>query len=480
MAQRLSIGARWTLRYTVAVAVTLGLFAWVVQSEVARRVNREAELLTEVEARSLVDSLRTQTQEHPPEEVRAWLEARIRREVAAADPALGLGIEFLDAEGQTVVAAGSLEQAALPVPRDVLRGELPSRTRAVNLGGTHAYLVTIEAAPGGFLRVAVDGRRYAENVDHIRDVIMGAIPVVLLGTALLGFWLARGSLAPIARITQTARRITGSNLQEQIPTSGSGDELDQLAGTLNEMIVRIRQNVERIHRFNANAAHELSTPLNAVRNQLGVTLERGRDPDEYRRVLEDVSDQVEHLSGAVEAMLRLSRSEAGLDPDRVQRLDLHELLEVVMEFFAPVASDREIALEFVPGTDAHVRGDPAWLQQVFSNLLDNAIKYGNTGDRVRVGTERRDAWIVVSVTDTGPGIPEAELHTIFDRFQRGDRDRQRPGFGLGLSLVREITAAHGGRVEVESQTGKGTRFSVLLPADDEAHARPGRSPSTAA
>jgi len=464
MSRRLSIGARWALRYTAAMAITLGVFALVVQGQVARRINREAVVLTEVEARTLVDSIRTQTQEHSPEEVRTWLAARVEREVEEADPALGLGLEILDPQGRSLVAAGSLAGNSLPIPYDLVRGEAQRRTRAVNLGGEHAHLVTIEAAPGGFVRVAIDGKRYADNVEHIRDVLLAPLPAILVATALLGWALARGSLGSIAKITRTARRITGSNLREEVPLDGSGDELDQLAETLNQMIRRIRESVERIHRFNSNAAHELSTPLNAIRNQLGVTLERSRDPDEYRRVLDDVSDRVEHLSGAVESMLRLSRSEAGLDPDRVTDFDLAPVLEAVVEFFGPVGSDRGIDVTFAPGSPVCVRGDPAWLQQVFSNLLDNAIKYGRTGDRIRLATELRGDWVAVSVADTGPGIPEAELETIFDRFQRSDRDRNRPGFGLGLALVREITLAHGGSVDVESQLDKGTTFTVWLPA----------------
>jgi heavy metal sensor kinase len=463
MPRRLSIGVRWALRYTAVMAVTLGLFALFVHGEVARRINREAVVLTEVEANALVDSIRTQTEEHTPAEVSAWLEARIRREVEDADPDLGLGLQFLDAEGRSVVAAGSLAGQALPVPHDLLAGQRRRRTRAVNLGGEHAHVVTVVQAPGGFVRVSVDARRYAENVNHIRDVLLGAFPIVLIGTAVLGWMLARGGLAPIARITRTARRITGSNLLEQIPTDGSGDELDQLAETLNQMILRIRENVERIHRFNSNAAHELSTPLNAIRNQLGVTLDRARDPAEYRRVLEDVLERVEHMSGAVESMLRLSRTEAGLDPERISDLDLAGVLEAVVEFFAPVAADRGIDLTVEPAA-AVVRGDPDWLQQVFSNLIDNAIKYGRHGDRIRIEVTPVDEEVAVVVADTGPGIPADELETIFERFQRSDRDRHRPGFGLGLALVREITLAHGGRVEVESEPDKGTRFTVWLPA----------------
>jgi len=461
LARRLSIGARWTLRYAAAMAVTLAVFALFVQAEVERRINREAPLVTEIQARGLVDSLRTQTEEHGPERARDWLEARMAREVAESPP--DLGIEYLDAEGRSRIAVGSLAGEALPVPRDLVRGERDRATRAANLGGEHAHIVTVLPAPGGFLQVAIDTRRYAENVEHFRDVWMVAFPVVLGLTAVLGWALARGSLSPISEMTRAARRISGANLRETIPTGGSEDELDQLAQTLNGMMARIRTSVERMQRFNANAAHELSTPLNALRNEIDVTLARARDPEEYRRVLADVLDKVGQLARAVDAMLRLARSEAGLDPARVEQLALAPLLEAVAEFFAPVAGDRGIALELRSVPDVALHGDPAWLQQVFSNLIDNAIKYGESGGHITVEAELEGGGVAVRVADDGPGIAPGDLDGIFDRFQRGDRHRQRPGFGLGLPLAREITHAHGGRLGVGSQPGKGSTFTVWLP-----------------
>lgn len=463
MATRLSIGVRWALRYTLAMSVTLAVFAGVVQFEVQRRINREARLVTNIEARSLVDSLRTQTDEHTPEQVRAWLAARFHREVETGDPDLGLGLEYLDSDGHSVVATGSLAGEELPVPHDLIRGEQTKNTRAVNLGGEYAHLVTVLAAPGGFLQVAIATRRYVENIEHFRDVLLFAFPIVLILTSLIGWWLARGSLTPISGMTRSAQRITAANLDEAIPTRGSGDELDQLAQTLNDMMARIRKSVGRMNRFNANAAHELATPLNAICNQIGVTLERGRELPEYRRVLEEVLAQAEQLARAVDGMLRLARSEAGLDPRRIETLALPQLIESVVEFFAPVANDRELAIEVGAIPDVSVRGDPNWLQQAFSNLIDNAIKYSPAGGQIRILAERQGDGIAVRVADTGPGIPPEDLDTLFERFQRGERDRNRPGFGLGLALAREITHAHGGRIGVDSQPGKGTTFEVWLP-----------------
>ncbi len=470
---QLSIGVRWALRYTVAMSVTLTLFALVVQAQVERRINREAHLVTEIQARELVDSLRTQLQEHPREEVMRWLAARAHRTVREAEPDLGLGIEYLDEQGRSLVAAGSLAGAGVPVPLDLREGGRRESLRAVNLGGEHAHLLSVMAAPGGFVQVAIDTRRYADNVDHVRDVLLISFPVMLVLTGLLGWFLARGSLRPIARMTRTARRISGSNLRESIPTTGSNDELDALARTLNSMMERIREGVARMHRFNANAAHEIRTPLNRICGQIDAALQAPASEEEYRRVLENVLQQAHQLAGGVNALLRLSRSEAGLDPGHVEKVAVAPLLETLVEFFEPLASERGIAL--APGRfpDAVVEGDASWLRQMFSNLVDNAVKYCRPGDRVRIEAELRKDEVWVRVADTGPGIPPEERTSIFDRFQRGHRHRAQPGFGLGLPLAQEIARAHGGGIEAASGDA-GTTFTVRLPRAEAASRGAGR------
>jgi heavy metal sensor kinase len=464
MARRLSIGIRWALRYTVAMAVTLTAFAVVVYSQVERRINREARLVTEIHAQTLVESLRSQREEHSPERVREWLAERLANTVHESDPDLGLGIQVLDAAGEPVLAAGSLAQARLPLPRDVLRGRRSASFRAVNLGGEYAHFVSVLAAPEGFVQVAIDTTRYAENVGHVRQTFVIAFPLVLSLTGLLGWLLARGSLRPIAAITGTARRISASNLSERISTTGSADELDRLAETLNAMIERIEDSVARMRRFNANAAHELRTPLALVCSQIELALEKPADGEDLGRVLGDVLRRVRHLARAVDALLRLSQLEEGLDREQVERVPIGELLETVLEFFEPMATQEGRVLEGGPFPRAEVLGDRSWLLQLFSNLVDNAIKYCAPGDRIRIGAELRGREVLATVSDTGPGIPPEALAGIFDRFQRGAHPRDREGFGLGLALAREIARAHGGRISVASDGRSGTTFSVHLPA----------------
>jgi two-component system OmpR family sensor kinase len=460
---RLSIGARLTLRYAVALTFSLGLFAAVLYAAVSRRINREAHLVTEIHASELLESLRTQSEEHERAEVVDWLRRRIERTVRESAPDLDLGIQYTDEQGATIAAAGSLAAEPPPIPEDVLRGRRRSALRAVNLGRDHAHVVSVVAAPGGFIQVAIHTQRYADNVAFVREVIQVALPLTILFTAGVGWLLARGALAPIQRLDQAARRISGSNLEESIPTSGSGDELDQLAATLNAMMARIREGVERMRRFNANAAHELRTPLSRLCGQVESALQRPRRDDEYRDALQQVLAEARALAAGVNAMLRLSQSESGLSREQRQRVALGPLLEELVEFFRPLAEERGIAIEAPAFADVVVEGDGSWLRQLFSNLVDNAVKYCEPGDHVRVELRRDGAEACALVADDGPGIPAGELREIFERFERGAGQQGRPGFGLGLPLAREIARAHGGGIEASSKPGQGATFTVRLP-----------------
>lgn len=462
MRRPLSLGAKLALRYTAAMAVTVTVFAAVVYKQVESRINRDAALLLEVRLQDLVDAIGSQSAEHKPEHVRAWLESHIAESVAHAEPTLGLGIEFLDAEGRSVIVGGSLAGQELPLSRALLDGRRDSSLRAVNLGGRYAHLAAAAPVEGGFARVAIDTTRYAENIASIRRIFLFSLPLVLVMTAAGGGYLAAQSLKPIAAINATARRISGSNLRELIPVRGSRDELDELAITLNDMLARIHEGVERMKRFNANAAHQLRTPLTAIQSEVEVTLERPRTPNEYRSVLGDVHDEVRRMANVVDAMLRLARSEAGLSPEQRGPVAVESLLAEVMDFFAPVAQERGVDLAGGTFDAAVVNGERSWLHQMLANLVANGIEYSGAGGCVELSARRKEGWVEIHVADTGPGISPEELVTVFERFARGEGGPGR-GFGLGLPIAREIARAHGGQVEVESEPGRGATFSVRLP-----------------
>lgn len=461
---RFSIGAKLALRYTAVLSVTLTVVALFVYAQVTQRVNRDARLLLEIQVADLADALESQRAEHDPDHVRAWFGGYARRVVENSDPSLGLGVELRDASGERLAAAGSLAAADVPIPLAVLESREESVLRAVNIGEQLAYLSVARRVPDGILQVAMNTRRYADNIEHIRDVFLLSLPLVLVLSALAGWLLARGSLRPIARITRTARAIGAANLDESVERTGSGDELDQLAETLNEMLARIRDSVGRMRRFNANAAHELRTPLNALSSEVEVTLEQPREAHEYRQVLVDVMGRVRSLATSVDAMLRLARSEAGLDPQHTGPVQLEKVLETVYDFFAPLAEDQGVSLRLFSVPRVIVQGDASWLHQLFSNLVSNALKFTPEGGSVEMSGVVESGRVRVHVRDTGRGVPEAQLDRIFDRYERGTRDSS-PGFGLGLPIAREIARAHGGGISVESAPGQGTTFTVELPLE---------------
>jgi two-component system heavy metal sensor histidine kinase CusS len=349
------------------------------------------------------------------------------------------------------------------LPKRVLMGRSDPGPREVDVGWSYPYLVLSGRGQQGIAQIMVYSRPFARSAAAIRDAFWTAAPVMLLVTALLGFLLSRGSLRPIAAIARGARRISTRQLDEKIPTTGSGDELDQLATTLNEMLGRIREGVERMRAFSADAAHQLRTPLNAMQGELDVTLAKERTPAEYRSVLGAVLQQVVTLADTVNAMLRLAQSEGGLDSNHTVRVEIDSLLEDVADFFAVLAEERNIDLRVVAESKGAVRGDPTWLHQLFANLIHNAIQYTPEGGSVTVEARPADGEALVRVCDTGPGMSEADRSIAFSRMQRGSASETGEGLGLGLSLAREIARAHHGTIEIESSPGRGCVFAVRLP-----------------
>jgi two-component system heavy metal sensor histidine kinase CusS len=465
---RLSIGTKWTLRYTAVMLLAVSLLAAYTYWRIDDRFLREARFVIDLQLKELVDALETTTAQDPA------FRAMVASSAEVAGPDLKLGLQVFDAAGRSRLAAGSLQEHELGLPESLPEEPDDRVVRIVPFPSDekYPYLVVTRRLPGGgAVQGAVYLRRFVRNARSVRDIFLWTLPLAGIFTLALGTWLVRGSLRPIASITRAARRTSGTHLEERVPTTGSGDELDELAVTLNEMMDRIRGSVERMQRFSANAAHELRTPLNALRSRLEVTLEQERTPDEYRKALAETADQVAALSESVHAMLRLAQSEAGLRPEHRVPVDVGAVVREVVDFFEPLAAEQGVSLVLGSGDDAGLSGEPAWLHQCFANLVDNAIRHTPEGGHIRVQVERRDEGaVVVSVADDGSGIPAEELERIFEPYHRVRvvGGRSGPGAGLGLPLAREIARAHGGDLLVESEPGRGSTFRVRLPLDGSA------------
>jgi heavy metal sensor kinase len=293
------------------------------------------------------------------------------------------------------------------------------------------------------------------------------IGVPLLGLVAVGggFFLVGRALAPVVQIARSAEHITLHNLNERLPLTNTGDELEHLSLALNRMIARLNEAFEQNRRFLADASHELRTPLAALRGEMESVVEQARTLPELCDRAGSVLEEVDRLAKIVDALFAISRLDAGESQQEWERFDLAPLAAGTTEQMSLLAEDKGISVACNAEGKVSVDGDRARIKQVVVNLLDNAIKYTPPGGTINLNVRARDGRAVLEVVDTGMGIPAGALPHIFERFFRVDRARSRDagGAGLGLAIVKSICAAHGGRVVVESVEGKGSRFSVELP-----------------
>jgi heavy metal sensor kinase len=302
---------------------------------------------------------------------------------------------------------------------------------------------------------------------HLRFLLImaGVLPLGLVLAASGGWLLADRALKPVDRMTAAARRISAEHLSQRVDETGTGDELDNLAKTLNQMLTRLDAAFSQIRRFSADASHELQTPLTILKGELEVVLRSTRTPEEYRATLESALEEVDRIAHLVEGLLLLARAEAGvLRMDR-QEVDLGQVLEEVYLRLKPLADSHRIELRLGTIEPLRIQGDRERLQRMTANLLDNAIKYTGAEGRVTLGLQHDSRWASIIVSDTGSGIPIEEQKQIFQAFYRTSEARSlaERGTGLGLSIAQSIAAAHGGTIQVESIPGQGSSFRVSIP-----------------
>jgi two-component system heavy metal sensor histidine kinase CusS len=293
--------------------------------------------------------------------------------------------------------------------------------------------------------------------------ILGGIFVVF---PLVGYTIARHGIRPVEEMATIARHITWTNLNERIRPEGYPFELASLASTFNQMLDRLEESFERISRFSGDIAHDLRTPINNIRGEAEVALARARNADEYRQVIESCLEEAVRLSDLVGDLLFLARAEGPLPPVYRERLDVGMLLSGVREYYEAAAADGGISLA-TTATEGNVIAelDRTLMQRAVGNLVSNAIAYTPPGGSVVIETQADAAEIRIDVSDTGVGIPAEALPRVFDRFFRVDSSRSQGsgGTGLGLAIVQSIAALHGGRVQISSQVGQGTRVTLHMP-----------------
>jgi heavy metal sensor kinase len=305
------------------------------------------------------------------------------------------------------------------------------------------------------------------------------LPVMVLSSALLGWLMAGRALSPVNELARTAERISGANLKLRIPPRGSGDELDHLIHTFNHMIERLERSFEQTRQFSTDVSHELRTPLTAIRGQIEVALFTATSTEQYREAMINALEDVERLSQTIRALLLLSQAESGQLALQKAPLNLCAVIDDIVDQFQIPAEESRIEVSCELPDHCAVDADRIQIERLVSNLLSNAVKYTPPGGKVCVRVWGEANEVVIEVADTGVGIPPDHLPHIFDRFYRVPSQDREKGLGLGLSFVAWIVKAHGGRIDVFSELGKGTRFLIHLPAARAVAEEPSNAPPVA-
>jgi heavy metal sensor kinase len=296
-------------------------------------------------------------------------------------------------------------------------------------------------------------------------VMAAVLPLALVSAGGGGWLLARRALKPVDHMVEAAHRISAEHLSERLHTTGSDDELDRLAHTLNDMLGRLDAAFQQVRQFSADASHELQTPLTILKGELEVALRTPRSPAEYQRVLTSALEECERLVRLVEGLLLLARADAGMLRMDRQPVDLDQLAVEVFEQAQILAKSHAVTLCLDSIAPLTMQGDRVHLRRLLFNLIDNAIKYTPPGGRVALALGREEGWAMLQVSDTGIGLAPEEQAKIFQRFYRAANAplQSEGGSGLGLCIAQSIAEAHGGRIRVESTPGHGSTFTVHLP-----------------
>ena len=308
---------------------------------------------------------------------------------------------------------------------------------------------------------ATSTRHIHSALSRLRWILLLSVPLILLIATGGGYWLSKRAMSPVEEITRTAHTIGMRNLSRRLPVPPTGDALQRLSETLNDMFARLESAFQQISQFTADAAHELRTPLALIRTTAEVALRSGQ-PDEYKDALTQIVEETARTTVLVEHLLFLARADVGGTLPVNSAFQLESVMLQVVASARKLAAARGIELS-APAhiSQVELHGDAAAMRRLLLILLDNAIKYTPNGGSVTIAMNRS----AIEITDSGIGISAEDLPHIFERFYRADKARSRDsgGAGLGLSLAKWIAEAHGASISVESRAGVGSKFVLHLP-----------------
>ncbi|MGN6368960.1 MAG: heavy metal sensor histidine kinase [Phycisphaerae bacterium] len=381
-------------------------------------------------------------------------------------------IRVLDQKGSLLAETHSMEQL-LPrgmFPSAILFGSRPLATEekeSTEGRPFDLYTAEIRCAPDAayIVQIALDQSQEERLLIEYRRVLWIVLGVGLIGASFLSYLIVRRGLRPIYGMAVKVRAIGSENLDARLDTTGIPAELATLAESFNDMLLRLEGAFNRLSQFSADIAHELRTPINNIRGLVEVALSSTAPAAERERLLAASLEESQRLSRLIDDLLFLARAENPQTQLKLQPVDIARELVRLQEFYEAAGREMNVSIELGPHDSMEIHADRVLLQRAIGNLIENALAHTPGGGRVQLACKACGGEVHVIVADTGEGIPAEHIPLVFDRFHRVDPSRSKAsgGMGLGLALVEGITKLHGARVELHSQVGAGSTFTLIFP-----------------
>jgi two-component system OmpR family sensor kinase len=399
-------------------------------------------------------------------------------------------IEILNQDGSIALKSPQLGDVALPLRSETLSkvflGKSIFTTIKLQLSSPSHRFITArlllhpgiaKAIPHYMFAIAMPTRKMEHVLFRLRLIIFTLVPFAMIITAVGGWFLSNRAFKPINQIISTTRAITAERLHERLTLSAVDDEINRLSSTLNEMIGRLEQSFIAQKQFTADASHELRTPLTILAGEIEVALQRSRSAGEYQQILQSNLEEIRRLQKIVNALLLLTQIESGKIKLGRNPVRLDELFISAIQKVNPSAKSQGITIDLQIEDsggenlkEIMIMADSASLQNVFLNLLENAIRFSSTGGQVSCALKAINGQVEITIRDQGEGIAPEHIDHVFDRFYRVDHsasNSDKSGAGLGLAIAKMVVEAHGGTISLKSSPGQGTIVRVLLPTADK-------------
>ena len=456
-----SIGLRLTLWYLAifaAAQLVFGIGMWLILRQNLYRIADE----------QLQDQVEDLTRFLQAQKKNATV-AKLQEEVAETYVIEHSGdyLQVIDSEGNWIFRAGPLERNSVTaaVPTHIKHPTYEER----QLNGKPFRFLTARIDVNGriyAMQTAVPTDQIVRTLSLFRRYLLMFAPLLLLVAAGGGFWLSRRALSPVDLLTRTAKQISGKNLSDRLEKLTTGDELQRLSDTLNEMLARIESAFRRITEFTADASHELRTPISLIRTEAEIVLRRSRGEAEYREALRHILLEAERTTTLVEELLSLARADSGRENLRLVPLDVNALISEIANEWQPLIQARNLRFTTnLVNRELPVLADRVAMQRLLAILLDNAVKYTPPPGLIHLQLEEEGGNAIIRIQDSGIGIAPENQSKTFERFYRVDKARSREfgGAGIGLAIAQWIAQQHQGFIGVKSSLENGSTFTFKIP-----------------